>query len=301
VHEPLNHIMQVMDEGLTHIMLRMDFISPPKTKKGQNQDDTEAKGDAIKPGDKDFAEYMEKQADAFYSAKAPTLRHWVESKGIKLSADCFSLPDQINDDTLQRLPSITIRKQDQRQLYMIPHVIFLLNSVSRSILEFVKFADEHNQATAKKKFINPGGRRLKKWLKSIFQNQDSNHDDETTIAGFEGNNTTIYMGEVYNSKKDPEHLPPKNGWEKFGDIIRACAKFFRSTESAFGFRAACATMSIGIIAFLHDTQTFSIEQRLVWAIFMVALSMTPTAGQATFQSMARIGATFIARLFAWLI
>jgi uncharacterized membrane protein YccC len=104
-----------------------------------------------------------------------------------------------------------------------------------------------------------------------------------------------------NSKKDPEHLPPKNGWERFGDIVRACAKFFRSTESAFGLRAACATMSIGIIAFLHDTQTFFIEQRLVWAMFMVALSMTPTAGRATFQSLARIGATFIAMLFAWLI
>jgi hypothetical protein len=156
VHEPFNHIMQVMDEGLTYIMLRMDFISPPKKKKGQNQNDTEAKGDAIKPGDKNFAEYMEKQADAFYSAKAPTLRHWVESKGIKLSADCFSLPDQIDDDTLQRLPSITTRKQDQRQLYMILHVIFLLNSVSRSILEVVKFADEQNQATAKKKLSRFG-------------------------------------------------------------------------------------------------------------------------------------------------
>jgi hypothetical protein len=60
-------------------------------------------------------------------------------------------------------------------------------------------------------------------------------------------------------------------------------------------------MSIDIIAFLQDTQTFFIEQHLVWAMFMVALSMTPTAGQATFQSIARIGATFIAMLFAWLI
>jgi hypothetical protein len=301
VHEPFDHIMQVMDEGLTHIMLRMQFAKPPKKKKGQNQDDAEAKGDTVRPGDKNFAEYMEKQADIFYNAKEPTLRHWVESKGIKLSADYFSCPDQIDDETLRRLPSITTRKRDQRQLYIVLYVIFLLNSVSRSILEFVKFADEHDQATAKKKVINPGGRRLKKWIKSIFKTQDSNHDDETTIAGFDRNNTTVYMGEAYKSKKDPEHLPPKNAWEKIGNGIRACAGFFRSSESAFGFRAACATMSIGIIAFLHDTQTFFVEQRLVWAMIMVAISMTPTAGQSIFQFMLRITGTAIAMCVAWLI
>ncbi|KAJ4372705.1 hypothetical protein N0V86_008069 [Didymella sp. IMI 355093] len=298
VHEPFDHIMQVMDEGLTHIMLKMQFVQPPKKKKGQNQDDTEAKGDAVKPGDQNFAEYMQKQADVFYNAKEPTLRHWVESKGIKLSADYFSCPDQIDDDTLKRLPSITTRKRDQRQLYIVLYIIFLLNSVSRSILEFVKFADEHDQATAKKKIINPGGRRLKKWVKSIFKSQDSNDGDETAI---DKDSTTVYMGEAYKSKKDPEHLPPKNAWERFGDMIRACARFFRSSESAFGFRAACATMSIGIIAFLHDTQTFFVEQRLVWAMIMVAISMTPTAGQSIFQFMLRIGGTFVAMLFAWLI
>ncbi|KAH6642029.1 hypothetical protein C7974DRAFT_468480 [Boeremia exigua] len=300
VHEPFDHIMQVMDEGLTHIMLRMQFVKTPKKKKGQNQDDTEAKGDTVKPGDKNFAEYMEKQANIFYSTKEPTLRHWIESKGIKLSADYFSRPDQIDEETLKRLPSITTRKRDQRQLYILLYVIFLLNSVNRAIIAFVKFADEHDQATAKNKVINPGGRRLKKWLSSIFAPQDSNHDDETTIAGFDRNNTTIFMGEAYKSKKDPEHLPPRNAWEKFGDAVRACAGFFRSSESAFGFRAACATMSIGVIAFLRDTQVFFVEQRLVWAMIMVAISMTPTAGQAIFQFILRIAGTAVAMLVAWL-
>lgn len=301
VHEPFGQIMEVMDEGLTHIMLRMQFTKPPKKKKGQNQDDAEAKGDAVKPGDKNFAEYMQKQTDIFYSSKEPTLRQWVESKGIKLGADYFSSPDQIDDETLKRMPSITTRKRDQRQLYILLYVIFLLNSISRSILEFVKYADDHDQATAKRKIINPGGRRLKKWVKSIFQTQDSNHDDETTIAGFDRNNTTVFMGEAYKNTKDPEHLPPKNGWEKFGNGVRACARFFRSSESSFGFRAACATMSIGIIAFLRDTQTFFVEQRLVWAMIMVAISMTPTAGQSIFQFILRIMGTAVAMCVAWLI
>jgi Flp pilus assembly protein protease CpaA len=53
-------------------------------------------------------------------------------------------------------------------------------------------------------------------------------------------------------------------------------------------------MSIAIIAFLKNTQTFFVEQRLVWAMIMVAISMTPTAGQSVFQFMLRIGGTAIA-------
>jgi hypothetical protein len=301
VHEPFDQIMQSMNDGLTHVLLRLQFGEKPKKKKGQNQDDAEAKGDAVVPGDKNFAEHFEKQAADFYLSKESILCHWVESKGIKLKADYFSNPDTLDDEELRRLPSITTRQRDQRQLYLLLYVIFLLNSISRSILDFVKFADEHDQATAKNKFINPGGRRLKKWLQSIFKSQDSNHDDETTIAGFDRNNTTISMGDAYKAKKDPEHLPPKNAWEKFGNSIRAVSGFLRSSESSFGFRAACATMSIGVIAFLHDTQTFFVQQRLVWAMIMVAISMTPTAGQSIYQFMLRIVGTFIAMIIAWLI
>ncbi|CAN9331788.1 unnamed protein product, partial [Alternaria alternata] len=184
---------------------------------------------------------------------------------------------------------------------MVLCVMFLLGSISRSVVEFIKFADEHDQATAKSKFIWPGGRRFKKWAKSIFQSQDSTPDDETTVAGFDRSNTTVYMGEAYKEKKDPEHLPPANTWEKFGNGIRAISRFLRSPESAFGFRAACATMSIAIVAFLRPTQQFFVEQRLVWALIMVAISMTPTAGQSIFQFILRIAGTAAAMIIAWLI
>jgi uncharacterized membrane protein YccC len=138
-------------------------------------------------------------------------------------------------------------------------------------------------------------------LKSIFTNQDTTQDDETTITGFNSSNTTVYLGDAYKSKKDPEHLPPANAWEKFGNGVRSVSHFLQSSESAFGFRAACATMSIAIIAFLRDTQTFFVEQRLVWALIMVAISMTPTAGQSIFQFILRIAGTAIAMIVAWLM
>jgi hypothetical protein len=304
LHEPFTEIFEALDDGLAHVLIRLGLSTPPKKKKkGQAQDDEEAKGDSIKPGDAGFGAHLEKQAAIFFSKKEPTLRRWIKSKGINVRSDYFSSatsPDEY-EETLKRLPSLTTRKRHQRQLYVLLYVMFLLNSIGRSTLEFVKFADEHDQATAKNKLIWPGAKRFKKWLKSIFTNQDTTQDDETTITGFNSSNTTVYLGDAYKSKKDPEHLPPANAWEKFGNGVRSVSHFLQSSESAFGFRAACATMSIAIIAFLRDTQTFFVEQRLVWALIMVAISMTPTAGQSIFQFILRIAGTAIAMIVAWLM
>jgi hypothetical protein len=56
----------------------------------------------------------------------------------------------------------------------------------------------------------------------------------------------------------------------------------RSDASAFGLRVAAATMSIGIVCFLQETQTFFLRNRLLWAMIMVAISMSRTAGQSIF-------------------
>lgn len=304
LHKPFNDIFQGLDDGLAHVLLRLGLAPAPKKKKGkkgQAQNDEEAKGGDVKPGDTDFAASLEKRASDFFSKKEPTLRHWVQSKGIKVGSGYFSSPEALDDEALKRLPSITTRKRDQRQLYVLLYVMFLLNSISRSTIEFVKFADERDHTKLKNKVIWPGAKRFKKWLKSIFSNQDANQNDETTIAGFDRSNTTVYMGAAFKSKKDPEHLPPANAWEKFGNGIRGISHFLGSPESAFGFRAACATMSLAIVAFLRDTQTFFVEQRLVWALIMIAISMTPTAGQSVFQFVLRIIGTLIAMIVAWLI
>ncbi|KAL6709145.1 hypothetical protein ACN47E_001961 [Coniothyrium glycines] len=301
VREPMDGIFQALDDAFNHISLRLQLVEAPKKKKGQNQGDAEAKGDSVKPGDEEFVQYFEGQKNKFFSIKEPTLRHWLESKGIKLRDDYFTNPASLDEDNLELLPSVTTRRRDQRQLYMVLYVMFLLNSISRATLDFIKFADEHALATKKSKFIWPGGRRFKKWIKSIFQDQDTNHENETTIAGFDRQNTKVYLGAAFRSKKDPEHLPPKNSWEKFGNLIRSVSHFLRSPESSFGFRAACATMSVGIIAFVRPTQTFFVEQRLVWSLIMIAISMTPTAGQSTFQFCLRILGTVIAMIISFLI
>lgn len=286
VHDPFEEIIQSMDQGLEHVLFRFQFIKPPKT---TQKKDVESKGNLIRPGDREFADHMQHNCENFDRMKETTLREWVESKGFHLDGD----------KALQREPT-HIRRSNQRQLYVLLYIIYLLHSISLAILAFVRFADERDQAVAKSKLILPGKRRFKKWIASLFRSQDLHDDDETTAAGLERNGIIVYMGEAFQRKHDPEHLPPQNAWEKFGNKVRVISGFLRSPESSFGFRTACATMSIAIIAYLRDTQSFFIQHRLVWAMIMVALSMTPTAGQSVFSFVLRILGTAAAMVVAFL-
>ncbi|KAF2111459.1 hypothetical protein BDV96DRAFT_603054 [Lophiotrema nucula] len=300
VHDPIAEIIQAMDQGLEHTLLRFQFAKPPK-KEVSKDTDPEERGDLVRPGDDGFAAYLEHQCDTFYEKRGITLWQWIENRGIKLRKDFFEHPESepVLDEIFKE-PSRT-RHRQRRQLYTLLYIVFLLNSISRAVLDFVRFADEHDQAKAKTRFIWPGKKRFSKWIMSTFKPPDSTRSDETMVTDLNSNSTTVYLGSAYSSKKDPEHLPPSNAWEKFGNVIRKMSNFLRSPESSFGFRCACATMSIAIVAYLRDTQAWFVEQRLVWAMIMVAISMTPTSGQSYFSFLLRIVGTVIAMVAAFLV
>lgn len=296
-HDPIQNILDTMDGGLEHIAIRLQLSKPPKKKKGADASDIEAKGDQIKPGDKEFASHFETQANDFYAGRDKILHHWLTWKGISPTDDFFALESNPN----VKLRDVESKHRQQRQLFLVLHIIFLLHSISIAILTFVTWADAHDQSTAKKHLITPGKKRFRKWLASIFSTQDSNSDDETTNVGLNRAGVTIHMGDAYRKRKDPDHLPPTNAWQRFGESLRKVAGFLRSSESAFGFRVACATMSIAIVAYLGDTQLWFTRQRVVWAMLMVALGMTPTSGLAMFNFVWRIFGTLVAMLAAWLV
>jgi hypothetical protein len=300
-HDPMQNILDTMDQGLEHIALRLQLIKPPKTKKSAGSTDTEAKGDMVRPGDAGFAAYFTRQSDEFYAGRDRILSFWLEWKGIKVDENFF---EDLNEDPETRdlkLHQVGSRHRQQRQLFLVLYIVFLLHSVSEAILGFVKWADEHDQATAKKRFITPGKKRFKKWIASMCSTQDSNDEDESTNVGLNRTGVVVHMGEAFKGRKDPEHLEPENAWERFGDLIRKITMFLRSPESTFGFRVACATMSIGIIAYLADTQLWFTRQRVVWAMLMVALGMTPTSGLSMFNFFWRVFGTLVAMLAAWLV
>lgn len=172
---------------------------------------------------------------------------------------------------------------------------YLLHATSKAILELIGFAEEkHRDGTLKKRrLILPGMRRMKKWVNNILELDDSAQDNDLR-GDINGCTRHVSMGSAYGKKKDPEHLPPSTVFEKVTDHVRTIPRILRSPESAFGFRAACASMSVAIIAFLGPSQRFFLQQRVVWSLIMVTISMTPTAGQSFVNFVLRIAGTAIA-------
>lgn len=167
----------------------------------------------------------------------------------------------------------------------------------------MKYADEKVESgkLSKTHLILPGFKRIRKWLTSIADADDGSREDGNGIGDIDQSAQHVDMGQSFRPRKDPEHLPPTNFAQKVGESLRGFPAFLRSPESAFGFRVAVATMSIGVIGFLHDTQTFFVQNRLLWAMIMIAISMTPTAGQSLFSFLIRILGTVVAMIAAFLV
>ncbi|KAF1815275.1 hypothetical protein P152DRAFT_392191 [Eremomyces bilateralis CBS 781.70] len=307
VKQPFGDISIALDQGLQHISYVLQFSKPPRaerngaTKGGER--DIEAEADVVKPGHKEFLLYLERQAEAFALSKESILRAWCEDKGVTLSEDffrdhssgSFSVPDHTD---------FSLKKRNQRQLFVLLYMHYLLGCQMKAILALVRYSDKKKDEGTflKKHLIVPGHRRFAKWIRSIGKLDDGVVDHESDdLPDLGGTNTQVHLGQAYNARKDPEHLPAQGWIEKIGDGLRKIPRFFRSQASAFGFRAACATMSIGIMAYLNQTQRFFNQHRLVWAMIMTAISMSPTTGRSFNSFALRILGTLIATVVAFLI
>ncbi|KAF4637953.1 hypothetical protein G7Y89_g102 [Cudoniella acicularis] len=296
LHEPFVVLVTALDEGLEHAGLTLELITPPKKKKGE---DEESKSADPKPGQPEFTKFLNTRTKDFYGGRGHTLKAWAKEKG--LSAEQFDSFHGSTSGENQLNPNEIQHGRDQQQLYLILYMEFLLYSVGLAVANLVKFADKkvEDGVMKKNRLILPGLRRLKKWITSIG-NEDSTIDTESP-DNLEAGSRNIYMGSGFNPKKDPEHLPPATVWQHFGNGLRVIPRFLGSTESAFGFRVACATLTIGIVAFLKETQVFFIEQRLVWAMIIIAIGMTMTSGQSIFGFFTRIGGTALSMVFSFVI
>ncbi|KAK3296349.1 uncharacterized protein B0H64DRAFT_442667 [Chaetomium fimeti] len=295
VQEPFDILSEAVDQGLLHAALCLELVPRPKKKpskpgkSGSSSSDIDLEaGQEPKPGDSGFALVLDAKVQAFYSRKGELLKKWVQERGINL--------DEESTD-----PSHFRSERDQVQLYIILYMENLMHAAGEAVQDLVDFADEkvENGTMSKKRFIAPTIHRLHKWFKAVFSNEDSSPDQTPDVMETGAN--LVNFGNAYNRKKDPEHLPPETAWEHFGNGLRKLTKFFGSEESAFGFRVACATMTIGVIAFLENTQRFFMEQRLVWAMIIIAIGMTMTSGQSVFGFLCRVGGTVIAMCLSLII
>ncbi|KAF2762797.1 hypothetical protein EJ05DRAFT_534275 [Pseudovirgaria hyperparasitica] len=296
VQPTFQSIIDVMDEGLQHVLYTLKLAKPPK-KTGSASDSNDVEKKAVpSPGDEGFSDYLQLKSQEFYEGKEVALRTWCEDKGIQLSADFFHHKhDPLAQDLLNETASQdSILQRNQRQLFILLYMEFLLYNISQTILDLTRWADGRvaSGKLSKRRLIWPNMKRLRKWFKSAFGHQEDS--DAHRLEDGAGLGKTYDLGSAYNNKRDPEHLPPSTSFQKFGNLIRSIPKFLRSSEASFGFRVACATMSVGIVAFLHDTQSFFNKQRLVWAMIMIAISMNPTSGASVFNFVLRVVGTFLA-------
>ncbi|KAJ6184858.1 hypothetical protein N7519_006159 [Penicillium mononematosum] len=310
VHDPFAVMIQTIDEGLLHTSYVFGLTKPsectgtakPSDDNSMEEDkDIEARAENTAPGEKAFIDHFEKKLGAFRIAKRLALRTWAEEKGVTLPPDFFdhpASPEMLNTDFLDT--SATQKERSRRQLYLFLYMEQLLYSTGQTVLNFVRYANyvEAKGKLSKTRLVIPGGKRVWKWAKSFMTAQD--HEDDN-MGDIHTQNNILQLGEAYKLRKDPEHLPPTTRFEKIGDRIRVIPGFLRSLESSYGFRVACATMTIAIVAFLRDTQTFFTAQRLVWGMIMVNLSMSPTSGQSIFSFVLRILGTFLAMVASLLI
>ncbi len=277
-------------QGLTHIGYVLELTPKPKVVKGDVEKDASADP---KPGETGFAEYLEKEVNIYHRNRNHTVREWCEQKGINLPSSFWADPEAQHSWKDSQSMTESIRQtQNQQELYLILYMEYLMYSIGSAILKMVKYADSKvaDGTLKKKRFINPGVRRLRKLFADVFQNKDQEH----FLTDGDSTGTSIWMGDSLNARKDPEHLPPKNIWEKATDHLRGISRFFASDASAFAFRAAVATMSIGILAFIQQTQTFFLQQRILWAMIMTAISMDSTTGKGMFGFFGRILGTIVA-------
>ncbi|KAK4955886.1 hypothetical protein LTR10_006825 [Elasticomyces elasticus] len=289
LHVPFARMSVAIDSAIQHVLITLELTKPPR-----KTPDEESKGDQPAPGSPTFVESYRSQVEDFYHSKKITLSEWCKEHEIPLPDDFFEAtsakPEQLLIQDEHR------RERYQRQLFFTLYLEYLLYRASLAVLDLVQWVETRKQEGAfkSKKVIFPGSKTLHKWLRAVFGQEDLSNDGSYTAEMDSGGSEAVYLGEEFARRKDPEHLPPHNTRERVGEIIRRLPNFFRSDASAFGFRVVCATMTIAIICYLEASQAWFLKQRLLWAMIMVAISMSRTAGQSTFNFALRIIGTLIA-------
>jgi hypothetical protein len=279
LHEPFESMTKLINAAFQHILLTLELIKAPRKK----TQDEESQGDAPKPGSAAFVEHYKEKLDNFHESRKRTILDWCSEHQIELPADFFEA-DFASSEASGTVPAAS--GEDFRQeLFFMLYLEYLLWRAGSATLEFMLWTEEKKQdGTLKKaRLIFPAVKVLRKWLISAFGREDSSEEDHYTADLDSGRTEALDLGASFSRRRDPEHLPPRNAWEKFGNLVRQIPRGLRSDASAFGLRVAAATMSIAIVCFLQDTQTFFLKNRLLWAMIMVSISMSRTAGQSIFN------------------
>jgi Putative ER transporter, 6TM, N-terminal/Fusaric acid resistance protein-like len=302
LHLSFEPVIQILDEGVEHSMILLKLVPDPRKKR--KRDDPEKGKREVEIGDLGFADHLERRTQQFYKDIAATQKKWAVDRGLTTTIHAFAgilHPESKEGAALLAELRAAREYRAERQLFFLLYMGHLLYSVSKATLDLGRWSEMKvsDGTMAKMRFIFPQERIFRKWFNAVINGEDAGVGTQG-IDNSVGDVKTVDIEVSFLAKKDLEHLPPKNRWERFGNRLRMIPKFLDSSQAKFGLRVVFALMSIGIIAFLRETQKFFIEQRLFWALFMISIAMNPTSGNATFGYICRILGTFCATVFSFI-
>ncbi|KXJ88899.1 hypothetical protein Micbo1qcDRAFT_214084 [Microdochium bolleyi] len=298
LHEPFRILAEAIDQGLEHAGVVLELLPKPKDAAKKSKDkgrknradvDVEAaKANLVNPGDGGFANVLRTKVQVFHTVRKEILVAWARENGLA--------HDNLEDIAIFSQDEVK-HKHERQQLFVLLYIETLMQAAGVAVLKLVEYADNRLEdgSLAKNHIVVPKAKRLKQWITGVLENKDRSQDQNADL--FDPGLAVVYTGSGF-SKRDPEHRPPTTSWQKAGNVLRSVSKVVSSRESAFGLRVACATMTIGIVAFLEDSHVFFQQQRLVWAMIMVALAMTQTSGQSIHGFLCRVGGTVVAMVLS---
>lgn len=186
---------------------------------------------------------------------------------------------------LQLEPTFTTVARHGEESFKLLFLKHLVHDLLQGAASLVQFADSDiiKKHMERDRIIIP--RKL-----FPFRASASSHNDPEFPEPVENNSMKEH--------RDPEHLPPANWFEKSGEHFGTILRILASQQSSFGFRAAAASFSVAILAFLHQTQSFFFEQRLIWILIVIIVGMSPTSGASLLGFANRIIGTIISFAFA---
>ncbi|MCJ1433208.1 hypothetical protein MMC27_002567 [Xylographa pallens] len=199
LHDPFELMSLAMMDGLNHASYALGFSKPPKTKP---LNDLEANEGEARPGDDNYGEYLSQKVKLFYEQREVTLQTWCNQRGIKK----HHVTGRLDGDAILHDPEGDHR--NQRQLYLILYMDFLLWSTGRAVVDLVRFADTKVTAgmMRRRKLVLPGKKRLRKWIMTSLSPHEGSNDlaPDNAEAGI----ANVSLGASFQERKNPEHLPP---------------------------------------------------------------------------------------------
>lgn len=300
LHERLVDSSKLVHKGLSYFLLALELLKPKNLQKQEKahgaSGDEEARGGTLSPLDPNFPSRYEQELREYYSRR----KHLPQALA---SLEAFSASEKHDAYSTAEQTSHIAGDPDVRQeFFMILYMGHLQDDMLNATLQLVQFATSKiTDGTMKhSRLIFPKQTSIRAWL-SLSHDKKQPETPSDSRQSSNVNPSAIYHDQPSTRFPDPEHLPPANVWEKGSTILRTISHTIKSDESVFGFRVAAASLSVGILAFLHQTQDFFIRQRCIWAMIVIVIGMNPTSGQTMFGFVARIIATTISLVLSLIV